>query len=639
MNHRQQFRRMCTLVLTGLLTIGLAPQAWTQPSAIISALSMVPIDAPIAVVVPSLSGLNHKLAKLNEQGLDSAVPHLRDLLGTFKQMSGITQGLNDNGSLIAFLTDAQALTNVQAHTGPPPMIILAAVLDYAAFVSQLGGNPNEAVTRLNIPGGSVSFAKKVGQFAAIGPNSEQLLAYQPGTKKTAAMLIQRAGKVGSGCLATSDAVILINIEAMDPVLGPKLEAGLSKVSSELDKVKTGSPLLDRLIKPIATIYGDSAKALLRDTSTVVIGLDITNKGVGVSYTAQFKHDTYLAQIFSAGTGAAGQLARLQNQDYWFASAINFQGIAINTLMKDFASRFPNQEDDPLTDAIQSVTTMMQQTIGMANVYALPDQLPMMGGGSLFSGVTLYETTDGQAYRKSIQAYFESFQRVINELNQAPMVNPIAPQGMLDLNVPKLPLNIKLTYSPNVLQLDAMQVDEYAIEYQLPPNMMKNMGPAAPMMAMMGGTSQSGYLAVKDSYAVMTTVRDLDLLKKALAAVGQKTGLGTSGPIQRVRQSGLPANTIIEWYLNLSGIIKGANMFMGMMGQQPIQVPEDLSPIASAVSAENHGLIGRLFVPIDVIRFCKDAVDQAQRMFGGVQAAPGGPQQPHPHTPGPPPAPF
>ena len=151
MKDPQPTQRRTTTVLAGLLTTVLFAQN-TRADALESALNMIPADAPVAMVVPSLSGLSLKAATLNEQSMGSAVIHMANLLGTIKQMAGVQEGVNNDGPLVVVATDAAALGK-NGRADQPPMVVAIPVSDYGAFVGQLGGNGDEAVTPLTLGGG------------------------------------------------------------------------------------------------------------------------------------------------------------------------------------------------------------------------------------------------------------------------------------------------------------------------------------------------------------------------------------------------------------------------------------------------------------------------------------------------------
>lgn len=626
---------VCRRLVGAVILLGLAGPVGAKQGGLESALDVLPVDAPAAVIVPSLSRLNTQAAQLNKQALGSVVSQLSDILGTFKHMTGFTEGLDDDGPMVIVATSAQFLSG-QYRSDQPPVIVVAPVTDYSAFVTRFGGRADEAVTSLTLSAGSQGFAKKMDRFAVIGPNQDQVRAFEPG--HAAETIGQRLGASGRRCLQTSDVALILNVDVMKPTLQARLEAAMTRIHGQLKQMPQGPPAIRRVIESMVSIYGDSIRTMLRDTSVVTLGLDLTAQGVGLTNTVQFKPDSYLAKIFTTGGGAAQQLARLPQQRYWLASAASVKGIAVQRLMEDLLDKIPQEEGDPLVgpllEAFQHGAALVNHTKGFASVYVMPDQPPVPGGGGLFSGVTVYETSDGQAFAQSLQTYFGTIQKLLLALDNPPP----APEGAPEAQTVQDPPNVALQYTPNALQIDGVQVDEYQIQYKLPMGIGPEMGPVAPMMMMMGGTRQGGYVAAKGPWVIMTTSRDAGLVKKMLDALGQDTGLGTRDAIGAVRQRGLPAHTVFESYISIPGIMDGVNLFLSMMGQPPMAVPEALGPIALASSVQDHGLSGRLYVPTEVIRFCRDMIGQTAVMQGGDDAQHS--DQPHngPRQ-GPPPAPF
>ena len=638
------------LLLTLLISIGsvaITNPATGQGAALPDVLNLAPADAPVVVVVPSLSGLSQKIAKLNQDALGGSVPHMFDVLSMFKAMTGITAGLDDNGSLMLVMTRADMANK-------PPMVMLVPVMDYAAFIGNFGGNAADPVATLTLPH-TTGFAKQIDQYAILGDSKEDVENFQPGNAIDA--IAAKVGTAGKRCLTTGDLLVIFDIAALKPVLEPGLQEmrnGFDEVSKQATQVPQGSVPGAELVPLMMTLYMNAIDALVRDTSTAVMGLDISSQGVSLAKSAQFKPDSHLATIFTTGGGAAQQLNRLPNQPYWMASGLDLRGIATATLAQDLIAAFEGQnekttEQDPLkmTQLIQQAADMIKQTTGIASVYYQPAQ-PVMMGGNFLNGVAVYETTDGPAYIKAIQEYFQAqndfFGQIANLTQQAAdNGHPEGPTEKHATHDPQQQMSISTNYTPNALQVNGNAVDEYEIKYTFPPEMMQDMGPAGPMMMMMmGGAGQSGYVTTKGKFVVMTTTRDPQVLQQALEALDQNAGLGTDAAIKQVRQAGVLPNSSVEFYMSIPGVMSSVNMFMGMWGMQPIQVPADLPPIASSLNVEDHGIAAKLHVPTKVIAFCYSAAGQA--MMGGGMRRQGDPQnqqpQDQPRDPfAPPPAPF
>ena len=629
-------RRASLTACALLLAAPLAGLVWAKDAALTNALNLIPADVPVAVVVPSLSGLNQKIAAVNDQALGGAVPQMADLVGQLKAQVGVGAGFNDDGSLVVFMTGMGGLDD-----GPEHVVVLAPVSDYAAFVSNLGGDGHEAVTTLALPNGSSAFAKRVNDFAVLGDDRATTEAYQPG--QAAAAWEDLVGTVGNRCLESSDATVIVNIQVMAPALQEQLKAARANMVAHLDQPESQPPAMDpsmqRMSSAFLGAYFDAFNAVLRDTSALVIGLGITDQGVRLTQTAQFKPGSHLAKHFTTGGGAAGQLARLPKQPYLIAGAINHKGIAFHTMVDALLARLPANEDSPMMKMAIEGIQLWGQVKGMAMAYYTPSQqdpqqVGLMGGG-MIGVVAMLETEDGQAY-------LDTYKAMITRLNGIGMAigDPAA--------LPAAAAAVTARYTSDVLQIDGVQVDEYLYQYNFPPEIMQQMGPMAHVMTMVGATGQNGYIAAKGPFVVMTSTRDTQMMKQALASVEHNSGLGSDGPIQRVRQASVPANAISESYLSVPEIMGTVNTFVGMMmGMPPIQVAEDLPPIAVAASVEDHGVVTRLYVPMSVVQFGQEVVGQAMMMIGGghpqgMGPGPtdsGGAEPDHGHQHGPPPAPF
>jgi len=635
--------------LAFILVATLVSRAWAGLAKLPAVISLIPSEAPIAVVIPSLSGLSNAIAKLNQEALDSSVPEMADVLGTFKMFAGITRGLNDNGAFLLVVTQAEGLEEAM-NSEEPPLVILLPVSDYAAYVTSFGGNPNEPITQLNLPGNSPGFAKSMGGYVVIGPTKEGVESFHPGQDDN--HWAKAVGKIGVRCLSSSEAAVIINVQAMEPVFRPKIQTGLDQIKKEiLRDLPNQEPAGIAAVQAMVSVYGDTANALLRDTSALVVGLDFSDQGVGLSYSAQFKPNSYLARVFTNGGGAAGQLARVSKQPYLIASSIDFRGMAIQTLMADLMGRVkqvvdqvPAEQKDPMVGPIveffDHLTPLMGQIKGTTTLYSPPAQAMMMAGGGL-KGVMVYETQNGEAYKGHIQNYMESLEKLIGLVNQPPQGAASQPGQP---NAPQAPVGPKITmdYTPGALNVDGIEVDAYSMQIQLPPEMMQQMGPMMPLFAMMGGTGTSGYVAAKGPFVVMTTTPDAQLVKETLANIGKPNGLGQGDLIAQTRRAGLGPDPSFEFYLSVPGLMDTVNLFIAMMGQPPIQVPADLAPVAMGGSVIDHGMNFQLYVPKDLIRFCYTTANQ---MMGNNQGGPGPQDQDPNNTPqdsprrGPPPAPF
>lgn len=606
------------LSIATLLTLVLAPLHAVAAQA--KVLDKVPADAPLVVVLPSLSGLSQKIAMLHD-ALGLQQPEMANMLGEFKSMTGMTQGLDDTGTLAVVITDVSVMVD-GAH-GPPPVVVLAPVKDYAAFVSNYGGAAGDAISSLTMPDGQAAFARPIEGYAVMGSSKQAVEEFQ--ATGDAGSFSKRLGKLDSRSLKGSDAVILLNFDVLAPALLPKLAEARQQMLAEMGGAQNDNDTME-LATAFLSLYMDGIETVLTGGSTFAAGFDLSERGVGLTSTLAIKADSELSGYFQppAGPGATPYLAKLSKQAYIAAMGMDCETINLGAIIERISAKLPQQEQAQGIAALIGPSLELTKPIkGVSVAYYQGDQMAMMGG-AMVKTVSVIHVDNSKIYLADYQAYMQAINNVKIALD-----NNAGPGGE------GASISITAAYTPNALQIDDVQVDDYQVQYEFPPQMMQQLGPMAPMMMMMGATGQSGYIAAKDGYVVLTSARDAKLMKQALAAIDHGNGLGVGDSLAQVRADALPDKPSMEWYLSVPGLVNGTvNMFLAMMGQQPLNVPPDLPPIGAALTIEDGGLYSRTFVPMSVVQFGKDLIDQAQQMQAGQRGGHASGQQG-----GPPPAPF
>ena len=79
----------------------------------------------------------------------------------------------------------------------------------------------------------------------------------------------------------------------------------------------------------------------------------------------------------------------------------------------------------------------------------------------------------------------------------------------------------------------------------------------------------------------------------------------------LRKTELPAGASMEAWLSVRGIANTVNPFLMMFvpGGEQLNVPADLPPVAMGAAGDAEGVVFRLFVPTDVVRFGVETFDQ------------------------------
>lgn len=162
-----------------------------------------------------------------------------------------------------------------------------------------------------------------------------------------------------------------------------------------------------------------------------------------------------------------------------------------------------------------------------------------------------------------------------------------------------------------------------------------MGPAAGFMTMF--TNFTGYATQADGYYLASTTLDQQLMAKGLATGKTGDGMGAGDTLAQVREKAIPDGAVAEVYISLGGIAETVGPMAMMFGMPPIEVPQDLPPVAMGLGLNGTSAAGRLYVPNDTTRFIIGTVKDIQSQMMGGPGAPRGPGQPQ--GPGAPPPPF
>jgi len=591
-------------VLAALTATVLMTSALTGPTraAAPKLVGDLPAKAPVFVVVKNLSQLSAKLAALdNALGLNN--PQLQNGLAFVKAMSGMNAGVNDDGSLGVVMMNVP-LPGPNGEQPQPMAAVLVPVNDYNAFLGNFNAQKNGDIAQFDMTG-QTTYAKSVDGYAVISNTQEAVQKYTAGGGNQYADF---SGYFGEKLMSDSDVMVYVDMGTLGPIVQPFVALGLMQAQQQLQDPNVPN---NAAAQAMVGIYGDAISALLRDSQSMAIGLDLTQNGVGLSMSAQFKPNTPLAAMFEKSGGNNVDFDRLPSGQYLVASSMDLGALPLEQWISAISSRMP--DDNPLGGIFTNAIEMMKAAGDQSQqAYYVPEAPGGGGMSSFFHGVTVYSADDpGKLLaesRKSISA--------LNNMELAPNAKYVT------------------QYNENVMQVDGKQVDQYSLKMQLPPEMMKELGPAAMLVA----GDMGGYMVATDNAVVMTTGADPLLIKQAIATADGKgaDSLSKDSGIANIR-SQLYDRRVSETYIGVGGIMSLINKFLVMFAPDAaLTVPENLPPVAQSVSVHESGLGMRSFVPMETIIAVKNAVQKVmQQGTGGnqgVTAAPAPqPAQPEPVT--------
>jgi thioredoxin 1 len=547
-------------------------------------IKQLPPETELFIVIPKVSSLNKSIKMVADK---LGLPLPAEPLALFKAQANIDKGMDEDGAVaIAFTKLPIPDPNNPGAGGKPQAIALIPVTDYKAFLGNFGGAEGAAVAEVQL-GGTAAFIKQSGKFAVIGDDKGIVENYKAPAGDNG--LATASGLLGLNVLGTSDVIIYIDIAKLGPSLQPVIKKGIEQIKAQMKAAPgPGGPMVEAWMN----IYASALDAILRDGSSVAIGVDMTDNGVGFSYTAQFKAGSPLFKMFGAAPSRGVTLNRLPARPFLLATAMDLQTLPIKSWLKDIAAATP--ADNPLGTMLKNAAATMEL---VGNEVQQAYYAPSLGGAgppSFNNSVSVYPTTKP----KELLA---AQRQMLTKLNDTKVGEGIT---------------YKTAYTENVMQVGGLNVDKFSLKVDMAPEMLGQLGPAAMLL----GQDMGGYLVATDGALVMATGVDPVQLKEAIDASGGKGQLDQNPGIVAVRPSLMP-HRVAESYLGVGTIMQFVQGMMAMFAPgQKFDIPADLPPVGISASVAAGGVGARIYVPMTVMVTVKKTVDQVRGGFNNPGAA-------------------
>ena len=560
-----RFKRMAWGVMVILLTGTMLPAATPK------LVGQIPSGAPMFVVINNLQGLSTKLAAF-DNALALGQPVMQNALGFAKAMTGMVAGVDDDGSLGMAMLNLP-LPNANGEQQPPRVVLLVPVKDYNAFLGNFQPQTNGNVSQIQLTGKPM-FVKQAGGYAVLSDLQDTVANFAPAAGNS---FQADSGHFGSKVLGESDLMVYVDMATVGPVMQPFVAMGLMQAQQQMADPALGGQ--GKMAQAMVGLYGDVINAILRDSKSAALGLDLSDQGIGISGSVQFKPDTPSAKAFAMSGSDNLTFDHLPARPYLVASSMNLKGLPLEDWFNTFAARMP--EGDGMAGVMKNAAAMMKAAGNSAQqAWYAPDMAA--GPGSFLNAVTVYSSTDPDAFIKQYK------------------------QQILAMNNIEIAPNSKYmtSYTDNVMQIEGKNVDQFSLKMQLPPEAMQQLGPAAMFFA----GDMGGYIATADKSVVLTQGGDAMLLKQAINVAGGKGDqLGADAGINSMRKH-LYDHRIAEGYVGIGAIMNLANTFIAMFAPDAaMDVPQNLPPVASSMSVHQTGVGTRTFVPLPTIVAVKNAV--------------------------------
>lgn len=540
--------KMQTRVLGMVLAAGLAA---TPAIAIPPALDHVPAETHVVVGVRDLSHLAESVKHWG--GMFAPAEAMGQL--AMVDMILATPGVDASGS-------AAVALNFPEGGGEPVPVLVVPVSDFEAFVGAMNGEVGEGVSTIEMHG-EEAFAKDIeGDFIAVGPDFDAVNAFD-GSSGRAGAHETRLGETASLGAEKADLFFVVDVQAMRPYI----DMGLQQMEAQMGMAAMMGG--EAVQAQMAAITG-AFKAFAADGKTAFFGLGSGEQGVWLDFAAQFNEGTESANVFADGGNAGALLEKLPAMDYVAAFAMDTGSPGLRELMAKAAELGQGMSFGASMGKLATLQSGQATVIGVT---------PGLFAGGLFSNTVQYTAAEDP------EALLEGYEEAIQEINGQTQ------QG----------LKLTTAFERNAAEADGTPLHAYAVAMEVDPNdeNAAMAGAAMQQMAMVfgGEAGPKGYVALTDDGMYQTMSRNTALISQALNA---EESIESNPGIEDVREH-LPESRTAEAYINVKGVTDMIAPMLAMMGGITLdEVPADLHPLAATLTTGEGGMLGRFFVPADVI---------------------------------------
>lgn len=568
----------------------------------------VPNDALVMFKVNNIQAVSQEAGALaREFGLtEMAGPQAGNPLGSFKSISGLKQGIRDDGDMAVYLV------NGDMEGEDPPIVVLIPITDFETFV----GNFTNVKAAEGAQGVQVGQAQgedvymvDLGEYAAIAPTAENLRPNKP------EQAIQLSG-VSAERLDERDVVVYANFQQLAPMLKQHMEENdvRGEAERELREGLEENEMAARF-GPVAEAFLNQGFGLvdtfLQDAIAAEITLDFSEGGIGMGVLAQFQPDSYMANLLGDLNATQDTLLDgIPEGTYLFYGGSvgdpETSQKLFNDLFGPIVAELEGVEGaDVLREYIDVIKTQVTAA-GDTRFGMFAPQGPL-GGGSPVIQQFVIQGGDVEALKNAQRKATELMPKLITEF--ASMSGEEVPAGAIP----------SMEYTEDAKTVAGVEFDK------LSTSMGEDAANAEMQMQMLfGPEGPTTYLGtVDDKLLVINGLTD-EQIASVVSTVKEGEAPLTDTPGLEMVKSHLPSNRSAVMYFQPDELVhSGLNLARPFIGEVAIQLPEDLPPVGFAVGPVENSVQAELFISKDVISAMIVAALQAQQHFGGQQGPGGG----------------
>jgi hypothetical protein len=553
-----------------LMLISAAVASAAQPAV----LQQVPDDAAVVVVVKNLKQLTTKLTNAGTRMKLPAIPE--DLLATIMGRFGISDGLDQNGSLAYALLDL----GKGDQRGMPPFVIIVPTTDSKAMLKSLDSEAPDAtgimkVTLPNEP--DPGYAVVAGKYLVIAPESASLTRFLAHT----GTLDKKISPESAAAFDANDIVLYANIPAFGPKTTDQIDSGRDLMSMQMamnnTMDKTTSAILDEVIGSMF----DLTKEALKDSTAALVTFRLNDESATFGGSAQFKPDSPIGKFVAAQKAAPpATLTGLPDGKILVAAATNWDKNSIGPVFNKFVDQVLANPDIKENPQLADIKKMMEAEKGIFSGFSgekIAFYAPTDPANGWINAVIIADLDDPQ---KSIDAAM-----LMTKLNLGTDA-----QGM----------KVQQKVEPNAKTVNGVslmkQTATYILKEDAPPQ-------AAAGLEMLnklyGPNGMVAYYGVVGKQLVAVMGSDDKLLESAItAAQAADTALAKNPEIAAASKAALPNSIMVE-YLPVTRWISLALSQLHMGPAEAADKPA-ATPITVSASVTGSTITTEMTLPMTTV---------------------------------------
>ena len=520
-------------------------------------LGMIPEQALALGVIPRLDRLNDDMAEmLDAMNRPSTVLAGRPI-EMLKAQMGISVGLNERGSLAAWVQSSSA-----GDSDEPPTAFLVPVSDPSAF---LEGNFTRSDDAWLLPDGEAMFARPLESHVLLSSDRTLVDGYAPGIGSRVRMM-RDLGDKATEMIATGDVIVWVDGQRM---------AGFGADTM---------PFTDSDVPGLPDFTAEG----IRDSLMV---LDVDALGLSLRTFSMFDEASELGALMVSGAGQTPSMSRLTNAPFYFAISVDADALGGMPVARKLLAA--TEMDIPLIPELIDSVGQDLQAMQMA-IY--PSRLGIALGGLLNDSALVMVTKDPLALEDAMREQIMSVAGERNGIRYEPEWTenkPLRTGGTADA------YRLKETILPPSKSSEGSRPQMGAAFQQIL------------FQLLYGSRGLNGFAGVGSDAMVMTFSQRPDVWGRALEAADSKGDLLSENSTLSAMRPWLLPSPDVEILIGVGSfgkLLKQLSRAMPVNVFDPAdlpEIPEGLPPIAIDMSTGTATFETATVVPTGVVALVYD----------------------------------